>query len=134
MLHKQVNKDSSTKQEASARQVSASKSHRKRVDCGNDRNPRNMRRNHHSLRKSTRINHASLGLGSDPSMSHVRKQIRRLEVNILQGELKKIKPPNLNGENMKGKEVDAWILEMKKYFQLHDYPSWVEDRISTYHL
>jgi hypothetical protein len=52
----------------------------------------------------------------------------------LQGELKKIKPPTFNGKYMKGEEVDAWLLEMKKYFQLHDYPSQVEDRISTYHL
>jgi hypothetical protein len=52
----------------------------------------------------------------------------------LQGELKKIKPPNFNGEHMKGEEAEAWLLEMKKYFQLHDYPSQVEAIISTYHL
>jgi hypothetical protein len=32
-----------------------------------------------------------------------------------------IKPPNFNGEHMKGEEEEAWLLEMKKYFQLHDY-------------
>jgi hypothetical protein len=26
------------------------------------------------------------------------------------------------------------MLEMEKYFKLHDYPSWVEAKISTYHL
>jgi hypothetical protein len=46
----------------------------------------------------------------------------------------KIKPPNLNGEQMKGEEVEAWLLEMNKYFKLHDYPSRVESRILTYHL
>jgi hypothetical protein len=37
MLHKQVNKDSGTKQAASARQVSTSRSHIERDDHGNDR-------------------------------------------------------------------------------------------------
>jgi hypothetical protein len=37
MLHKQVNKDSGTKQATSARQVSTSRSHRKRDNHGNDR-------------------------------------------------------------------------------------------------
>jgi hypothetical protein len=36
----------------------------------------------------------------------------------LQGELRKIKPPTFNGEHRKGEEVEAWLLEMKKYFQL----------------
>jgi hypothetical protein len=52
----------------------------------------------------------------------------------LQGELKKIKPPNFNAENRKGDEVEASLLEMNKYFQLHDYPSRVETIIVTYHL
>jgi len=37
MLHKQVNKYSSTKKETSARKMSASISQIKRDDCGNDR-------------------------------------------------------------------------------------------------
>jgi hypothetical protein len=34
----------------------------------------------------------------------------------------------------KGEEVNAWLLEMNKYFHLHNYPSRVETRIETYHL
>jgi hypothetical protein len=67
-------------------------------------------------------------------VSHVWRKRRRPETKILQGDLRTIKPPNFNGEHKKGEEVDAWLLEIKKYFQLHDYPSWVESRISTYHL
>jgi murein L,D-transpeptidase YafK len=52
----------------------------------------------------------------------------------LQGELRKINRSTFNGEHRKGEEVEAWLLEMKKYFQLHDYPSRVEARIATYHL
>jgi hypothetical protein len=52
----------------------------------------------------------------------------------LQGELRKIKPPTFDGEHRKGEEVEAWLLGMRKYFQLHDYPSNVETKIATYHL
>jgi hypothetical protein len=102
MLHKKVNKDSGTKQAASARQVSTSRSHRKRDDHGNDRNSRSMSRCHHSPRKSTRRTHASSGPGRNPSVSLVRRKRRRLEKDILQGELRKIKPPTFNGEHRKG--------------------------------
>ena len=44
MLHKKVNKYSGTKQAASARQVSTSRSHRKMDDHKNDRKSRSMRR------------------------------------------------------------------------------------------
>jgi hypothetical protein len=50
-----------------------------------------------------------------------RRQRRRIEGNILQGELRNIKPPNFNGGHRKGEEVEDWLLEMKKYLHLHDY-------------
>jgi hypothetical protein len=37
----------------------------------------------------------------------IRRKRRRPEVDILQGELRKIKPPNFNGEHMKGEEVES---------------------------
>jgi hypothetical protein len=52
----------------------------------------------------------------------------------LQGELRKIKPPSFDGENKKGEDAEAWLLGMRKYFQLHDYSSNVEARIAAYHL
>jgi hypothetical protein len=52
----------------------------------------------------------------------------------LQGELRKIKPPSFDGENRMGEDVESWLLGMRKYFQLHDYPSHVEARIAVYHL
>jgi hypothetical protein len=54
--------------------------------------------------------------------------------NHLQGELRKLKPPNFDGENKKGEEVEAWLLEIRKYFQLHNYSSNLEARVSIYHL
>jgi hypothetical protein len=59
-------------------------------------------------------------------VSLVRRKRRRPEAYTLQGKLSKIKPQNFNGEHRKGEEIDAWLLEMKKNFQLHDYLSRVE--------
>jgi hypothetical protein len=50
----------------------------------------------------------------------------------LQVEPDKIKPLTFNGEHKKGEEANVWLLEMKKYFQLHDYPLQVEARIVTH--
>jgi hypothetical protein len=134
MLHMKDDKDSSTKQEDSAREVTSSKPHTIKDKHGNGRKSRSMSRNHHFLEKSTRRSHANLGPGSSPSVSHVRRQRRRPKGDILQGELRKIKPHTFNGEKINGKEVEAWLLEIKKYFQLHDYPSGVETRIESYQL
>jgi hypothetical protein len=123
MLHKQVIKDSDTKQVTSARQVLASISHNKMDNRGNDRQSKSMSKHHHYPKQFTRRTHASLGPGRIPSVSHVWRKRRRLEADILQSDLRNIKPLNFNGEHWKGEEVEAWLLEMKKYFQLHDYPS-----------
>jgi hypothetical protein len=48
-------------------------------------------------------------------VSPIRRQRTRYEGGILQGEFRKIKPPNFNGEHRKGEEVEAWLLEMKKH-------------------
>jgi hypothetical protein len=116
MLHKKFNKDSGTKQAAIATQVSTSKLHSKRGDHGNDRHSRSMSKHHHSPRRSTRITHASSRPGSIPSVSHVQRKKTRTGVDILQGEIMKIKPPNFNSEHKKGQEAEVWLLEMKKYF------------------
>jgi hypothetical protein len=116
MLQKQANKNYNTNQEASVRQITSSRSHNRRDEHVNDRKSNRMRRHHHYLEKSTRRAHASSGLGSIPSVSLVRRQKRRTTGNILQGVLRKIKPPNFNVDNRKGEEAEAWLLEMNKYF------------------
>jgi hypothetical protein len=52
----------------------------------------------------------------------------------LQGEFKKIKPPTFDGEHKKDEYVEAWLLGMRKYFQLHNYSSQAEARIAIYQL
>jgi hypothetical protein len=66
-------------------------------------------------------------------VSPVRNQKRRLKSNILR-ELKKLKPPPFDGEHGKGEDVEAWLLGMRKYFQLHDYSSNLEEKVSIHHL
>jgi hypothetical protein len=107
MLHRKSNKYFRTKKESIARHATISKYHNRRDDHGNDRNSRRMRKLHHSLRKSTRRFHASLGPGRNPSVSPMRRQRTSHEGDILQGELRKIKPHTFNGEKGKEEEVEA---------------------------
>jgi hypothetical protein len=54
-------------------------------------------------------------------VSLFKHQRRRYETNQLQGELKEIKPLTFDGENKMGEDVEAWLLEIRKYFSLHNY-------------
>ena len=67
-------------------------------------------------------------------MSHVRHQRRRHELENLQGEMRKLKPPSFDGEREREDDVEAWLLGLRRYFQLHNYSSNLEVRIATYHL
>jgi hypothetical protein len=107
VLHTKFNKDPDTNQESSARKVSTSISHSRKDDHMNDRKSISMRRCHHYPRKYNKITHAISGLGRSPSVSLVRRWRRSLEANILQGEIRKIKPQNFNGEHRKGEKVEA---------------------------
>jgi hypothetical protein len=60
--------------------------------------------------------------------------IMRSEVDDLQGDIRNIKPPTFDGDHKKDEDAEAWLLGMRKYFQLHNYSSNVEARIATYHL
>jgi hypothetical protein len=55
-------------------------------------------------------------------------------VDELKGEMNKIKPPTFDGEHKKDEYVEACLLGMKKYFQLHNYSSHAKGKISIYHL
>jgi hypothetical protein len=68
--------------------------------------------------------HATSGPRSNPSVSSVRRHRRKVEGDILQGELRKIKPPTFNGEHRKGEEVEAWLYEMKNISNFMIITSW----------
>jgi hypothetical protein len=63
-------------------------------------------------------------------VSPFRHQRKRYEQNHLQGELRKIKPPTFDGENKMGEDAKAWLLGIRKYFLLHNYPSNLEAKIT----
>jgi hypothetical protein len=55
-------------------------------------------------------------------------------VDGLQGGMNKIKPATFDGEDKKDEYQETWMLGMRKYFQLHNYSSHAEGRISIYQL
>jgi hypothetical protein len=48
--------------------------------------------------------------------------------------MNKIKPPTFDGEHKKYEDVEAWLLGMRKYFQIQNYSPRAEGRIVIYHL
>jgi hypothetical protein len=85
------------------------------------------RHHQHSQKHSHRRAH------SISSPSPVRKH-RRSGVDELKGEMNKIKPPTFDGEHKKDEDAETWLLGMRKYFQLQNYSSHAEGRISIYQL
>ena len=56
-------------------------------------------------------------IGGSSSSSHKNKRKRRYQ-NHSRDEFKKARTPAFNGEIKNGQEVDAWLLGMRKYFQV----------------
>jgi hypothetical protein len=45
-----------------------------------------------------------------------------------------IKSPTFDSEHKKDKNLETWLLGMRKYFQLHNYSAQEEGGIVIYHL
>ena len=68
---------------------------------------------------------------SDSSEDNYHSRKRKFKpYEEISGELKKIKPPNFNGENEKGEEAEAWLSGMKKYFQIYNYSNQLKARMA----
>jgi hypothetical protein len=92
------------------------------------RRSRSVSRHHgHSPKNSNKKAHSS----SSPSPT---RKYRRSGVDELKGEMNKIKPPTFDGEHKKDEDVETWLLGMRRYFQLQNYFSHAEGRISIYQL
>jgi hypothetical protein len=78
----------------------------------------------HSFRK------ACINSSPSPVINHKRNT----GVDELQEEMNKIEPPIFDGEHKKDEDAETWSLGMRKYFQLHNYFSWIEGRIAIYQL
>lgn len=63
-----------------------------------------------------------------------RSKRRRVVKRILQGEFRKSRPPNFDGEDKIGKEAEAWLLAMETHFKIHGYTKNEKDRISIFTL
>ena len=58
--------------------------------------------------------------GDSSFSSHKRKR-KRHHRDHSHDEFKKAKPPTFDGEIKTGQEAEAWLLGIKKYFQVQDY-------------
>jgi len=56
------------------------------------------------------------------------------QVDHLEGEFKRIKPTIFDGESRTGEEEEAWLLDIKKYFQIYNYSSNMKVRMAIYNL
>jgi hypothetical protein len=52
----------------------------------------------------------------------------------LEGEFKNIKPATFDGESGIGEEAEAWLLGIKKYFQIYNYSSNMKVKMAIYNL
>jgi hypothetical protein len=86
-----------------------------------------IRHHHHSPRNSNNMEH-------NRSIPYPIRKNKSYGVDELRGKMKKIKPPTFDGEHKKDEDVETWLLGMRKYFQLHNYSSHAEGRISIYQL
>ena len=71
--------------------------------------------------------------GDSISSSHGNERKRRYR-NHSHDEFKKARPPTFNGEIKNGQEAEAWLLGMRKYFQVQDYSGNMKARVSIFHL
>jgi hypothetical protein len=70
-----------------------------------------------------------------PSAEDKKKtEIKRKQVDHLEGEVKKIKPSTFDGESRTGDEAEAWLLDIKKYFHIYNYSSNMNVRMEIYNL
>ena len=68
--------------------------------------------------------------GDSISSSHKNERKRRYK-NHSRDEFKTARPPTFNGEIKNGQEVEAWLLGMRKYFQVQDYSGNMKVRYSS---
>ena len=70
----------------------------------------------------------------DSSSSSRKGNRKRPHRDHTRDEFKKAKPPMFDGEVNTGQEAEAWILGMKKYFQVQDYSGNMKARVSIFNL
>ena len=61
--------------------------------------------------------------GTPSAEDKIKPDTKRKQVDHLEGEFKKIKPATFDGESRIGEKAEAWLLDIKKYFQIYNYSS-----------
>jgi len=59
---------------------------------------------------------------------------RRSDRKYFPDEFKKAKRPTFEGDLKKPKDVEAWLPQMKKFFELHEYTDNIKAKIATFSL
>ena len=72
-----------------------------------------------------------VGIQAHPLVKEKKKRHRR---DRSWDEFKKAKPPTFDGEVNTGQEAEAWLLGIKKYFQVQDYSGNMKERVSIFNL
>jgi hypothetical protein len=109
-----------TKKGSNSRQEEEGRCHERRDDHGRDGYSRSDSRSHghHSPPYSEGNFYASKDPTRSPEVSPVRHQRRKQEVDSLQGELRKLKPPSFDGEREREDDAEAWLLGLQRYFSV----------------
>ena len=70
----------------------------------------------------------------DSSSSSHKIKIKRHHRDRSLDEFKKAKPPTFDGEVNTVQEAEAWLLRIKKYFQVHDFSGNMKARVAIFNL
>ena len=88
------------------------------------------RRRRRTASRSSELEESS----GDSSFSSRKGKRKRHHRERSRDEFKKAKPPMFDGEVKTGQEVEAWLLGIKKYFQVQDYSRNMKERVSIFNL
>jgi hypothetical protein len=106
------------KKESNSRQEEEGRCHERRDDRGRASYSRSASRAHRH--QSPPCLEIIFYTSDDPvrslEVSPVRHQRRKQEIDSLQGDLMKLKPPSFNGERERKDDIEAWFLGLKRYF------------------
>ena len=85
------------------------------------------------IRTSSGSSDSEESSGDSSFSSHKRKR-KRHHRDRTRDEFKKAKPPTFDGEVKTRQEAKAWLLGIKKYFQVQDYSRNMKARVSIFNL
>jgi hypothetical protein len=75
-----------------------------------------------------------LSEGTPPTEDETKTNRKRKQVDHHEGEFKKIKIATFDEESRTREEAEAWLLDIKKYFQIYNYSNNMKVRMAIYNL